>query len=395
MGLFDTIHSLIHIFSCPHCGESINYVVCPRCGARLTYEDLINILKKCNISEQDIHALLKSYPHVDFNSIRQRLKPNLNTTVSCIAPSFTEDYTRIPNKHIIPDANPQKERFGVELQINPKISFLSSRDPLKPIKDSASIFAPSEVSKNDFMIVQVFLYPWIEENLVLAKAKDVDPDAVRKNFTPLDVPLKNGDKVTAHLQMSGKGLELSETDIDMIWQDHYTDCQFSVYVPEDYKPQSVVGTVTLSVNGAPAGRMTFKSKIVDVPRLLYAEIVSHKFNKIFISYSHLDEEKVKFIHQAYEALKVDHFFDRAYLKPGDVYPEKIKNYIASADLFILCWSENAKNSDYVQLEIEDAMKRAYPGIDMDKVTLAIYPLDIDPHAELPKEMNKLYNFGRM
>ena len=196
MGLFDTIHSLIHIFSCPRCGESINYVVCPRCGARLTYEDLTNILKKCNISEQDIHALLKSYPHVDFNSIRQRLKPNLNTTVSCIAPSFTEDYTRIPNKHIIPDANPQKERFGVELQINPKISFLSSRDPLKPIKDSASIFAPSEVSKNDFMIVQVFLYPWIEENLVLAKAKDVDPDAVRKNFTPLDVPLKNGDKVT-------------------------------------------------------------------------------------------------------------------------------------------------------------------------------------------------------
>ena len=70
------------------------------------------------------------------------------------------------------------------------------------------------------MIVQVFLYPWIEENLVLAKAKDVDPDAVRKNFTPLDVPLKNGDKVTAHLQMSGKGLELTETDIDKE-NDHY------------------------------------------------------------------------------------------------------------------------------------------------------------------------------
>ena len=82
-------------------------------------------------------------------------------------------------------------------------------------------------------------------------------------------------------------------------------------------------------------------------------------------------------------------------KPGDIYPEKIKNYIESADLFILCWSENAKNSDYVQLEIEDAMKRAYPGIDMDKATLAIHPLDIDPHAELPKEMNTVYNFGRI
>lgn len=260
---------------------------------------------------------------------------------------------------------------------------------------SSSIYAPAEASRGDFILIQVYLYKDDEHEKVAAKAKEVDPDAVRKNFTPLDVPVKKGDKVTAHLQMSGKGFELDETDIDMIWQDHYTDCQFSVYVPENYKPQSVVGTVTLSVNGAPAGRMVFKAKIVDAPRSLYAEIVSHKFNKIFISYSHLDEDKVKFMHQAYEALKVDHFFDRAYLKPGDVYPEKIKNYIASADLFILCWSENAKNSDYVQLEIEDAMKRAYPGIDMDKATLAIHPLDIDPHAELPEEMNKVYNFGRM
>lgn len=260
---------------------------------------------------------------------------------------------------------------------------------------SSSIYAPAETSRGDFMLIQVYLYRDEEQEKVESKAKEVDPDAVRKNFTPLDVPVKKGDKVMAHLQMSGKGLELDETDIDMIWQDHYTDCQFSVYVPENYKPQSLVGTVTLSVNGTPAGRMIFKSKIVDAPRSLYAEIVSHKFNKIFISYSHLDEDKVKFIHQAYEALNVDHFFDRAYHKPGDVYPEKIKNYIASADLFILCWSENAKNSEYIQLEIADAMKRAYPGIDMDKATLAIHPLDIDPHAELPKEMNKLYNFGRM
>lgn len=49
----------------------------------------------------------------------------------------------------------------------------------------------------------------------------------------------------------------------------------------------------------------------------------------------------------------------------------------------------------MQLEIEDAMQRAYPGIDMDKATLAIHPLDIVPHAELPEEMNKVYNFGRM
>lgn len=293
------------------------------------------------------------------------------------------------------DIEKEKELFSHEYRYYIEEIQTQKEELRKTQNVNSSIYAPAEISREDFILIQVYLYKDEEQEKVAAKAKEVDPDAVRKNFTPLDVPVKNGDKVTAHLQMSGKGLEPDEMDIEMIWRDHYTDCQFSVYITEDYKPQSVVGTVTLSINGAPAGRMTFKSKIVDAPRSLYAEIVSHKFNKIFISYSHLDEDKVKFIHQAYEALNVDHFFDRAYLKPGDVYPEKIKNYIASADLFILCWSENAKNSDYVHLEIEDAMKRAYPGIDMDKATLAIHPLDIDPHAELPEEMNKVYNFGRI
>ena len=259
----------------------------------------------------------------------------------------------------------------------------------------SSIFAPAEFSRDDYMMIQVYLYRDEEQEKVATKAKLVDPDSVRKNFTPLDVLVKKGDRVNVHLQMAGKGLEPDKTDIEMIYQDRYTDCQFCVYVPENYKPHSVVGTVTLSVNGVPAGRMMFKTKIVDAPRSLYAEIMCHKFNKIFISYSHYDEDKVKFIHKAYEALNVEHFFDRAYLRPGDVYPEKIRNYIASADLFILCWSENAKNSEYVQLEIVDAMKRAYPGVEMDKATLAIHPLDIEPHAELPEKMNKVYHFGRM
>lgn len=36
------------------------------------------------------------------------------------------------------------------------------------------------------------------------------------------------------------------------------------------------------------------------------------------------------------------------------------------------------------------MKRANSGIDVDKATLAIHPIDIDPHAELP-ESEKFYD----
>ena len=119
---------------------------------------------------------------------------------------------------------------------------------------------------------------------------------------------------------------------------------------------------------------------------------SRSFHKIFISYSHKDEHRVKYIAEAYRAQGVDYFFDRHYLKGGDVYPIKIREYIDSADLFILCWSKNAAESDYVTLERRQALALAYPQVDMEKASITIHPISIEPRAEYPKDMNEVYNF---
>ena len=259
-------------------------------------------------------------------------------------------------------------------------------------KVNSSIFAPSETKRDDYMLVQVFLYRDDEERVVSCKATKVDPDARRQNYTPLSVKLKVGDQVKAKLTMSGKGIEVDESIQEMIWQGHYTDCQFGVFIPEDYKPSSMIGTVMLTVNDIPCGRMMFKTKIVSQPQKLYAKIESKAFQKIFISYSHKDESTVKYFAKAFQAQGVDYFFDRHYLKAGDVYPLKIKEYINSADLFILCWSKNAAESDYVTLERRQALELAYPQVDMEKATITIHPISIEPRAEYPKDMNEVYNF---
>ena len=265
---------------------------------------------------------------------------------------------------------------------------------LTPIveKVNSSIFAPSETKRDDYMMVQVFLYKDNEERAVACKAAEVDPDARRQNYTPLSVKLKDGDRVKAKLTMSGKSIEADEPIQEMIWQGHYTDCQFGVFVPEDYKPSSMMGTVILTVNDIPCGRMMFKTKIVSQPQKLYAKIESKAFQKIFISYSHKDEATVKFFAKAFQAQGVDYFFDRHYLKAGDVYPLKIKEYINSADLFILCWSKNAAESDYVQLERQQALALAFPQKDMEQATLSIHPISIAPHADYPSDMKEVYNF---
>lgn len=96
--------------------------------------------------------------------------------------------------------------------------------------------------------------------------------------------------------------------------------------------------------------MRFVTKIVDAPRNAYSKILSRKFEKIFISYAHEDFGKVKYLATAYQAQGVDYFFDRHTLRIGDVYEKEIFDYIDNADLFILCWSKNAANSDYVSKE---------------------------------------------
>ncbi len=256
----------------------------------------------------------------------------------------------------------------------------------------SSIFAPSEIKRNDYMMVQVFLYKEGEERYVASKANEVDPDAERKNYTPLSVELKEGDKVKISLQVSNKDIQVEDSVQEITWQGRITDCQFAMYISNEFNASTLLATVVLSVNGAPVGRMMFKTKVVDNPRNLHTEIVSRSFHKIFISYSHKDESRVKYLAEAYKAQGVDYFFDRHYLKSGDVYPLKIQQYIDSADLFILCWSKNAAESDYVTLERNRAMSHAYPQVTMDKASITIHPISIEPRAAFPQDMDSIYNF---
>lgn len=93
---------------------------------------------------------------------------------------------------------------------------------------------------------------------------------------------------------------------------------------------------------------------------------------------------------------VEHFFERAYLKAGDIYPKVIQDHINSADLFVLFWSENALNSEYVEKERTQALKRAFPQIrPRQAAPLSIYPMNIEPYADLPIDMKDYYHFGEL
>lgn len=255
----------------------------------------------------------------------------------------------------------------------------------------SSIFAPAEVKRRSHLQAQVYLHLYEESEKVKSLAKESDRNAERRDYAPLSLKLKKGDKVDVVFNIYGERPLMSDRK-SVIWQGKFIKCSFDYLVSKDLDADELSCVADIFVNGAMIGDLRFITHIVDSPRNLNPEILSHRFNKIFISYAHQDAKVIKLLALAYKAQGIDYFYDRDSLAPGDVYGEKIFDYIDSADLFILCWSKNAAQSDYVAKERRRALLRAYPQISHKEATLKICPISIEPHAELPSDMKEVYNF---
>lgn len=255
----------------------------------------------------------------------------------------------------------------------------------------SSIFAPAEVKRKSYLQIQVYLHLYEESEKVKSLAKESDKNAERRDYIPLSLKLKKGDKIDVEFNVYGE-TRLMSARKSIIWQGSFTKCSFNYFVPKDIDVDELSCEANLFVNGAMIGEMRFLTQIVEAPRNLNPEILSHRFNRIFISYAHQDAQQIKLLALAYKAQGVDYFYDRDSLAPGDVYEEKIFDYIDSSDLFVLCWSKNAAVSDYVAKEKGRALLRAYPQLSQREATLKICPISIEPRADLPSDMKEVYNF---
>lgn len=255
----------------------------------------------------------------------------------------------------------------------------------------SSIFAPLEVKTSSFLHVQVYLHLYEESEKVKHLAKEADIQAERRDYIPLSMNLRHGDKVEVELNIYGETLLMSGRS-SMIWQGSCTKCSFRYRIPQDVICDELNCVANIFVNDAMIGEMSFITHIVGIPSNVHAEIQSRTFSKVFISYAHNDAAQIKYIALAYKAQGIEYFYDRDSLAPGDVFEEKIFDFIDKSDLFILCWSQNAAMSHYVKREKERAMQRAYPQRSQREATLKIYPISIEPRAELPKDMQDIYNF---
>ena len=284
---------------------------------------------------------------------------------------------------------PRKSNSIIGRGLKSIVNLFREKNCLEKSLCNSAVFAPAKIAKGDDLNVQVYIYEDYETQKVVIDAKMSDSTAVRRSYIPLNFPVNRGDKITIELKMHGLSVE-GDNIKNIYWQNKFTKCNFFAYIPINYSKHKVIGDVYISVNGMELGQMSFFSEIAtNTDKSISSEVLAKPYKKVLISYSHKDDNTVKAIADAYKALGiVDYFYDRHSLSPGEIYEKKIFRFIDNCDLFILCWSKNAENSEWVRKERERAF---YAALDVPP-RLRLYPINIFPYASPPSDMIGSFHF---
>ncbi|MCU7927013.1 MAG: toll/interleukin-1 receptor domain-containing protein [Candidatus Thiodiazotropha sp. (ex Dulcina madagascariensis)] len=101
--------------------------------------------------------------------------------------------------------------------------------------------------------------------------------------------------------------------------------------------------------------------------------------KIFISYSTHDLKQVKLLRQQLTGTPIEIFVAEHSVQPSEDLGQKISNAINACDLFVVLWSSNAQDSDWVSQEIGRA----------GALNKTILPLVLDEGIKLPGFISNL------
>lgn len=304
--------------------------------------------------------------------------------------SYIDALKSARNNHKLSRAEYKSRSEVVHLGNNPIFNIPQQTDVNHNVY--STIYAPAEIRCKSHMLIQVFIHLFEETEKVNTLAIKSQPQAEQRDFIPLQYQLNEGDLVDVALSITGESLLFADKK-SIVWRGSFAKCSFCYFVPDGLDVESICCAAILSINGTLIGEMQFITKITKNPTNQNSEILPKQYNKIFISYAHEDESRVRPYARAYKTENRDYFFDRDYLKAGDVFSQEIKDYINSADLFLLFWSENAAKSKYVQIEREQALQLAFPQIKpAEKARIRICPISIEPRAELPEDMKEKYHF---
>ncbi len=215
-----------------------------------------------------------------------------------------------------------------------------------------SVTSQQSVTLGDVFIVDVWAHLEEQRKIVIEQAKE---KALQQRYPAITTkgPVKLSRGVFLTVQLKIDDLIINKLEDYICWVGKVGNADFLVEVPEDIVPGARKGLALLKINGLPTTEINF---IINVgTRNHNVEDLSSKvkyFKRAFASYASKDRKQVLArVHGMQKALpSLEIFLDVLKLRSGDIWEAKVRESIAISDIFYLFWSNNARNSKWVDKE---------------------------------------------
>ena len=237
-----------------------------------------------------------------------------------------------------------------------------------------SIFGPPAAPPATTVLIQAFLHLANQAERASFLATTMDTSAKLKGTKSLDLPIKRGARVD--IALSANGLAVDEPVQSVVWRGESAYCQFLAKVPEGTSGQSFFPVLRVSVDGKLLGAIKFRlSSDATASKPTSEPLGDHvgRYKYAFVSYASKDRKEVLKRVQMLEIMKTEFFQDILSLDPGDRWERKLYENIDRCDLFLLFWSQAAKESQWVIKEAEYALahQRENPRSEPDLVPVVL------------------------
>lgn len=225
----------------------------------------------------------------------------------------------------------------------------------EPLTDDVQFraVAPASLRRDSYAMLKVMMYRGDDYEQADREARRIAKE-IKEDASGI-FSVQRYQKLTIRIQSAD--VQIEEDTQELVWNGRYTCCGFEIFLPADFpkKQVRIKGRVyqgftvltdlrlILDVEGAP-------EQAVPMERC--------QLKSAFVSYASQDRSRVVACIRGIQLVRpdMDLFFDAVSLRRGERYEARILHEIESRDLFYLFWSRHASLSQWVNKELEHALK---------------------------------------
>jgi len=189
------------------------------------------------------------------------------------------------------------------------------------------------------------------------------------------------------------GVEVNPPERTFRWLEDVHREEFRVRAPAGLDGRTVRGALRVHLGALLIAEVTLAVDVGAATGDATEAEHARPYRRIFPSYSHRDEAIVRQVEAYARTMGDEYLRDVTQLRAGELWDERLMEFIRTADVFQLFWSHNSMRSPWVRQEWEYALSLGRPHFV--RPTYWEMPMPAAPERDLPPASLRALHFQRL